>query len=153
MRAATAYRYLGSQGVCYTADGSFDLEQPGHGFDLIEECEPDSLAELTGRQKELDAYFCGSEHSPKLSLCETLVKAARGMRMEPSETSTRADIAYLDGHNAALAEMEAEIVKRFAALSVEKIWDVIDEGLRAENVHGSMTQSVAQAVMKLLRKE
>ena len=87
-----------------------------------------------------------SEAPKPTPLCEALLKAARGMRLEPSEAATRADIAYLDGHNAALAEMEAEISKRFAALSVEDVARVIQE------TDGGVSE-LALAVMRLLRKE
>ena len=113
-----------------------------------------------------------------LTLYEALLKAARGMRLESSETATRTDIAYLDGHNAALAEMEAEIVKRFAALSVEEVAAAllsveIPDGFDRNGSHSSGTYQeytwslrqylrpqdewkateLAQAVLRLLRKE
>lgn len=91
-----------------------------------------------------------SEAAKAGPLCEAILKAAKGMRLEPSETATRADIAYLDGHNAALAEMEAEIASRFAALTVQQVHNAIEgEG----SCSCPSCSGKAQAVMKLLRKE
>ena len=91
-----------------------------------------------------------SEAPKPLPLCEALLKAAKGMRLEPSETATRADNAYRDGHNAGLAEMEAEISKRFAALSI----DDVHKAMEGENSCSCPScTGKAQAVMKLLRKE
>lgn len=86
-----------------------------------------------------------------LPLCEALVKAAKGMRLEPSETASRADIAYLEGHNAALAEMEAEIAKHFADLSVDEVAGALAD----TRGHGMAEKEMAaaQAIMQLLRKE
>ena len=136
MRAATAYRYRSETGSWYTAGGRFDLDQPEHGFDLVEACPPDAP----------------SPEAPKtVPLCEALVKAAKGMRLESSETATRADMAYLDGHNAALAEMEAEISKRFAALSVEEVAEVLH--LHISTRPFAECEKAAQAIMNLVRKE
>lgn len=103
-----------------------------------------------------------SEPAKPLPLYEALVRAAKGMKLEPSETATRADIAYLDGHNAALAEMEAEIASRFGALSVDELARALcgwRNGKRSvvpfddlPEAEKAAYRDQAQAIMQLLRK-
>ena len=128
MRAASAYRYEGSDGAWYAESGSFDIDQLEHGFDLVEEC-------------ELDA-----EAMEAVPLCEA-IEAEIGEAIR-----TRANFR----ESMALTEALQIFRKHFAALSVEDVAEaVILDGTKWSELDDQdkrLYGAIASRVLRLLRE-
>jgi hypothetical protein len=123
MRAATAYRYVASDNLNFTEDGRFNLDEPEHDFDLLEECEPD----------------------------EVVAEAPKPMPLYEAIVAEIDDICIVPGGEVWILSRAKEILaKNFAALSVEEIHKVIagENACSCPSCTGT-----AQAIMQLLRKE
>lgn len=141
MRAATAYRYDGDDGSWYAEDGRFNLDEPEHGFDLVEECEGDEPAK--------------SGALTPLPLCEVILDDIASIAA-PAKQPSKLD----EGLEMALEVAVAIINKHFAALSVDELASVIEAKATAswtdddgKTVIEGYPDDIAQAVMRLLRRE